>query len=109
MPVLPTGLAGLAGRTSIIILVPPALATMTAATAWTVSATSTTRAFRLGSRFIDGQGSSLKILAIEGRNGFGCIFVLSHFHEAEPARFPGIAVSHDLYLLDLSKLAEKRP
>src|SRR5579862_3515664 len=103
---LPAGFAGLPSGTSIIILVPPALATMTSAATGTVPAPPTS-AFRFGPCFIYRQGASLKIFPVEGCDGFGCVLVLGHLDKAKPARFSSVAVSHDFYLLDFPELREK--
>src|SRR5690348_9919586 len=104
-PVLPARFARLAGGTAIILLPPPALATMTATT--TGPKTTASTAFRFRPCFVYRQCPSLKILAIKGRNGLGCVFILGHFDKAKSAGFPGVTVCHDLHLLDFSELSEK--
>lgn len=66
-------------------------------------------AFRFGPCFIDRQGTSLKILAIEGCYCFGRILILGHFNKAKAAGFSGVAVCHDFNLLDFSELTEEGP
>ena len=90
--------------TTVIVLVPPALAAV--ATASTRSETAAAP-FRLGSCFIDGQSPALEILAIEACHSLRRVFVLSHFDETKSPGLSGVAISHYFYLLDLSELREK--
>src|SRR5262249_10574822 len=70
-----------------------------AATA-TVSAAATTTtaagAFFTGTRFIDGQGATLKIFLVEHLDRFGRILLRTHFDEREATGTARGAVLHDV-------------
>src|SRR6266852_3490106 len=59
-----------------------------------------------GTRFIDGQSSSLQFLSAEHGNGFGRIGLRSHFDEPKAARATGGLILHDVDDIDAARLRE---
>jgi hypothetical protein len=57
--------------------------------------------FGLGTGFVDVEGASADLLAVQRRNGFFSIVVAGHFHETKAAGTSRIAVGHDAYPVDL--------
>jgi hypothetical protein len=78
-----------------------AAAATTVATAFSATAAAITPAataagvLSFGARFVHVERAPAHLLAIQRCNGFFSILVAGHFHEAEAARAPGIAVGHD--------------
>src|SRR5271155_2415129 len=72
-------------------------ATVPAAIAAPASAVASTAAGVLGfgAGLVDVQRASADLRAIQRSDGLFSILVAGHFHKAEPARPPGIAVGHD--------------
>src|SRR5271155_751851 len=63
---------------------------------WLVAAASTAAGvLGFGAGLVDVQRASADLRAIQRSDGLFSILVAGHFHKAEPARPPGIAVGHD--------------
>jgi hypothetical protein len=66
------------------------------ATAESTATTAATGAFFLGSGFIDGQGATVVLLTVEGRDGGLGLFVGRHLDKTEPLAAAGVAIVDDL-------------
>ena len=82
-----------------------AASTVTAAISASASAVSSAAAavLCLGPRLVDIKRAPPHLRAVQGRDGLLSVFVAGHFHKAEPARAPGIAVRHDADPVHLPK------
>ncbi len=80
----------------------------TAASA-SVAAATTSAALRLGASFVDVDGASADLGAVERRDGFLAVLVAGHFHETEAAGAAGIAIGHDAYAVYLSVTLKQLP
>jgi hypothetical protein len=92
------------------VLLPATAATATATTAartaaTTAAATAATLAFL---RFIDTQGATTHILAVQGLDG-ALRIAARHFHEAKAARTAGFAIVDQRNGLHCAVLFEERP
>jgi len=75
----------------------PAPAAITAAASGAIS---------FGSRFVDIDGASTQLRAVQSRNGFFSFFSVGHFHEPESARTPSFAVGQYAYPVYLAVCLE---
>src|SRR5271169_2212024 len=87
---------------------PPAPTTTTAAAATTIStiaatsaATTSADAFCLGPRFVDVDGASADLCAVQRRDRLLAVLAAGHLDEAEAARTSGVAVRHDAHPVHL--------
>jgi hypothetical protein len=71
-------------------------AASTAATTESTAATTATGALFFGSGFIDGQGTTVVFLAVEGRDGGLGLFLAGHFDKAKTLAAARIAIVDDL-------------
>ena len=89
---------------------PPITSTATttaAATAVTAAAPTAAAALFARTRFVDSQGATFEVLAVEHGDGFSCILLRGHFDEPETARFAGGPVLHDINGIDGPRLREQ--
>jgi hypothetical protein len=77
-------------------------------TARTSAATETTTAFSLGTRFVNVQRAATEIFSVQGRDRFFSFGGIGHFDESESARTPGVTVSDNAHLVDLSVRFKQR-
>jgi hypothetical protein len=73
-----------------------AVAATTAATAIATAAATATGALFARTGFVDGQGATVKFFAIDLSNGFGGLFLGSHFDEREPTGLVGHLVQDEV-------------
>src|SRR4029077_13791141 len=78
------------------------------ATRSTGTATGTRSACFLRTGFVDFQIAPADLLAIEGRDRFCRLFVVGHFHKAEAARPPGLAIHGHMHASELAEWLEER-
>jgi hypothetical protein len=102
-----------------ILKLPPASSTATAAPATTVPATisappaavasAASCVLGLGTRLVHVECATADLRTIQCGDGLLSIFIAGHFHKAEAARAPGIAVRHDADPVDLPERFKHLP
>jgi hypothetical protein len=99
-------------------LAPAAACSTTAAWTWAVTASTSAAesstascaaaTFSLWPGFVDGQGSSMQILAINAVDCPVSLFGVCHFHKREASRLAGIAIPDQVDAINLPELPKER-
>ena len=74
-----------------------------------VTAAATTAALSLGAGFVDIDGASADLGAVERRDGFVAVLVAGHLDETKAARAACIAIGHNAHAVYLSITLEQLP
>jgi len=83
--------------------------TAIAAASATTAETTAASAVVLGPSFVDIDGASTELAAVECGDGFFAIFIAVHFDEAKATGASGIAIGHDADTVDLTVAFENLP
>src|SRR5438067_1113705 len=102
----PTAAAAAATAAAAVTTAAAATTTATEPTAATTAAAAT-RALFARAGFVDGQGATVVLLAVECRDGGRRLVIVRHLDEAEPLAAAGVAVVDDLCRDDLAVGAEQ--
>jgi hypothetical protein len=92
-----------AAATASAVTAATAVATAVAATTSTAEAAGTGLA---GTRFVDLERATAKVLIVHAVNGGSSFIVVGHGDECKPSRTAGVPVHHDCHILDFSKALE---